>query len=199
MENNEENLGSQEPVSQPSSNAPKSFNVKPVAIIVAVVAILLVLFFMLFTRSPKDTVKAYVKAFDKADAGKVMSLMDYEGASAFSACTSYSGKTDFSKFQDNYDKIMDQVKDFDKDQKSEYKKLKKDAEESLQDSLDTFKDKKIKYSVKDIKTEKVDENKKLTKVTAKLTVKYDGEEQTKEVTFYTMKKGLKNYIVSSSL
>lgn len=200
MENNQENLGSQEPTTQTSSNTLKNINFKPIAIAVAVVAILVVLFFMIFTRSPEATVKAYIKAYTKANASKVMSLMDYEGAAAFSACTSYySGETDFSKFEDEYEEIKETIKDYDKDEKKEYEEAKEELEDTLQDSLDELKDNKIKMSIKDIETKKVKEYKKITKVTAELTVKYDGEEKTSEVVFYTIKKGLKNYIISADI
>ena len=200
MENNE-NLGSQEPVS--NSNPVKSVNVKLIGIIAVVVAVILVVFFMFFTRSAKSTVKDYIKAMSKADAKKVMALMDYEGAAAFSSTGSYSSKGytyDFEKFEDNYDEIMDKMKDMDKDEKEAYKELKEKAVDSLQDELDEMKDEDVKFTVKKIKTEKVDDCKKLTKVICDIEVKADGEKETMEdVEFYTMKKGMKHYIVSAGM
>lgn len=232
MENNEENLNSQEPETTNSTEPttePKETVVEkatePVAekkteptqstektgkepntrligmIAVAVVAILAVILviFTFFTRSPKAAVKDWVKAFNKGNAKKVMAVMDYEGAAAFTQIvtgSSYRGYTyKFEDFDDKYDDIMDKVKDMDKDQKEAYKEAKEDAIDKLQDTLDDFKDSKAKISVKKVKTEKVDDCKKITKVTATLELKMDGEKDERDFTFYTMKKGLKNYVI----
>lgn len=238
MENNEENLNSQEPetikpaeptaqpeepISEPavekteepvaekvteptqsveSKNTGKEPNTRLIGIIaVAAVAILalILIIFTFFTRSPKSAVKDWVKAFNKGNAKKVMAVMDYEGMAAFGKISNYSfskGYTyDFEDFDDEYDDIMDQVKDMDKDQKEDYKELKEKATDQLQDTLDEFKESKAKISVKKVKTEKIDDCKKLTKVVATLELKMDGEKDERDFTFYTMKKGLKNYVV----
>lgn len=191
MENNEENLGSQEPTT--GSVSAKPVNTKLIGIVaIAIVAILLVIF-MFFTRSAKSTVKDFVKSIEKCNASKAMKLMDFEGAGAFAMCGS-----NLSKFDENYDTVMDKIKDMDKDAKKAYDEQKDELVDDLQEGLDKIKSEKVKYSVKNIKTEKVDDCKKLTKVTCDITVKADGEEETMEdVEFYTMKKGLKNYLVSS--
>lgn len=200
MENNEENLGSQEPVT--GSNPVKTTNTKLIGIItvaVAVIAVILLVFFMFFTRSAASTVKSYVKAIEKANAKKVMALVDVQGTAAFDDITnrSYSGTTyDFESFEDKYEEEMDNYKDMDKDEKKDYEDNLEDATEFLQDTLDEMKDSDIKFSVKDIDTEKVDDCKMLTKVTCTLVAKHDGEKVEQDVTFYTMKKGLKHYIVS---
>lgn len=229
MENNEENLTSQEPettpvveqVAQPAEpvaekkveptkatepqNTGKEPNTRLIGIVavlaVAIIAILLIVF-AFFTRSPKSTVKDYIKYFNKGNAKKVMALIDLEGTSAFSKISSYSyakgGYTyKFEDFEDEYDDIMDQVKDMDKDEKKAYKEAKDSLLDSLEDILDEFKDSDVKLSVKKVETEKIDDCKKLTKVTATLEAKIDGEKDEKDFTFYTMKKGLKNYIVYS--
>lgn len=227
MENNEENLNSQEPetvkpvepTAQPAEpvaektteptqttenkNTGKEPNTRLIGMIaVAVVAILAVILviFTFFTRSPKAAVKDYMKAFNNANAKKVMALMDYEGAAAFKKIAKYSYLNGsytykFEDFDDEYDKIMDQVKDMDKDQKEAYKEAKEEAVDKLQDTLDNFKESKAKISVKKVKTEKVDDCKKITKVIATLELKMDGEKDERDFTFYTMKKGLKNYVV----
>lgn len=191
MENNEENLGSQEPTTGSVSTKPT--NTKLIAIVaIAVVAILLV-FFMFFTRSAKSTVKDFVKSIEKCNASKSMKLMDFEGVAAFTMSGS-----NLSKFDENYDTIMDKMKDMDKDAKKAYNEQKDELVDDLQKGLDEIKSKKVKYSVKNIKTEKVDDCKKLTKVTCDITVKLDGKENTMEdVEFYTMKKGMKHYLVST--
>ena len=203
MENNEENLGSQEPANptnSTSSNSVKTTNTKLIGIVVVAILVILAIFFMFFTKSAKSVVKDYVKAIEKGNAKKVMATMDFEGTAAFTNIRSYSfseGYTyDFDKFDDAYDEILDQLKDMDKDQKKEYKEVKKEAIETMQEAFDENEDDKVKYSVKDIKTEKVDGSKKLTKVTCTIVTKKDGEKDEEEATFYTMKKGFKNYIVS---
>lgn len=201
MENNE-NLGSQEPVT--NSNPIKTVNVKLIGIIAAIVAIILVVICIFATRSAKNTVKDFVKGLEKADAKKIMSLIDFEGMTAFSSITNTSYKNgeykytyDFEDFEDEYDDIMDKIKDMDKDEKKEYKEYKEDLEDDLQDSLDDLKDEDITYKVKDIKVKKVSDCKKLSKVTCTIEVKSDDEkEELEDIEFYTMKKGLKHYIVS---
>lgn len=204
MENNEENLNSQEPSTEPSTNSSSATttntNNKLLGIIAVAVVIILALFFMLFTRSPKSTVKDYIKSFEKCNAKKAMSVVDFEGTLAFRqikspsySSGSYEVIYDFEKFDDEYKEVLD----VDKDKKKEYKEAKEDATDSLQDKLDTLKDFKVKYSIKDMKTEKVDGSKKITKVTCTLVLKHEDDKMEQDVTFYTMKKGLKNYIVDS--
>lgn len=196
MENNEENLGSQEPVAEATTNSTpvKSGNTKLIGIIAVAIVVILLAFFMFFTRSAKSTVKDYIKAFNKSNAGKVVALMDFEGVSAFE-----SNSKDLSKFDESYEEMIKKVKELDKDQKKQYDEIKDTTKETLQASLDLLKEAKMKYSVSNIKTEKVDGSKKLTKVTCTIKVKYNDEEVERDVTFYTVKKGLKNYLVSSGM
>lgn len=197
MENNEENLGSQEPVVETkttNSSPVNAGNTKLIGIIAVAIVVILLAFFMFFTRSAKSTVKDYIKAFNKSNAGKVVALMDFEGVSAFE-----STESDLSKFDETYEEVLKEIKDLDKDQKEQYEELKDAAKEAMQASLDMLKEAKIKYSVSNIKTEKVDGSKKLTKVTCTIKAKYEGEEMESDVTFYTVKKGLKNYLVSSGM
>lgn len=196
MENNEENLGSQEPVAEATTNSTpvKSGNTKLIGIVAVAIVVILLAFFMFFTRSAKSTVKDYIKAFNKSNAGKVVALMDFEGVSAFE-----SNSKDLSKFDESYEEMIKKVKELDKDQKKQYDELKDTTKETIQASLDLLKEEKMKYSVSNIKTEKVDGSKKLTKVTCTIKVKYNDEEVERDVTFYTVKKGLKNYLVSSGM
>lgn len=196
MENNEENLGSQEPVAEATTNSTpvKSGNTKLIGIVAVAIVVILLAFFMFFTRSAKSTVKDYIKAFNKSNAGKVVALMDFEGVSAFE-----SNSKDLSKFDESYEEMIKKVKELDKDQKKQYDEIKDTTKETIQASLDLLKEAKMKYSVSNIKTEKVDGSKKLTKVTCTIKVKYNDEEIERDVTFYTVKKGLKNYLVSSGM
>ena len=207
MENNEENLGSQEPETTQTTdstvNSGKSTNTKLIGIIAVAIVAILAVFFIFFMRSPEAAVKDYMKAFNKYNAKKVMSITDVEGAAAFVQIKNYSyseGATyDFGKFDEKYDGIMKEIKDFDKDKKKAYEDLKKDAVDQLQTLLDEFKDNKVKFTVKEVKTEKIDDCKKLTKVTATVKAKVDDQENESDLIFYTMKKGLKNYVVYSEL
>lgn len=194
MENNEENLGSQEPVAETTTNSSpvKTGNTKLIGIIAVAIVIILAVFFMCFTRSAKSTVKDYIKAFNKTNAGKVVALMDFEGVSAFETT-----QRDLSKFDETYEEMLKKVKDLDKDQKNQYNEAKDEAKEAIQSGLDLLKD--AKFTVSNIKTEKVEGSKKLTKVTCTLKAKYEDEEMERDVTFYTVKKGLKNYLVSSGM
>lgn len=194
MENNEENLGSQEPVAETTTNTTpvKAGNTKLIGIIAVAIVIILAVFFMCFTRSAKSTVKDYIKAFNKTNAGKVVALMDFEGVSAFETT-----QRDLSKFDETYEEMLKKVKDLDKDQKNQYNEAKDEAKEAIQSGLDLLKD--AKFTVSNIKTEKVEGSKKLTKVTCTLKAKYEDEEMERDVTFYTVKKGLKNYLVSSGM
>lgn len=196
MENNEENLGSQEPVAETTTNTTpvKAGNTKLIGIIAVAIVVILLAFFMFFTRSAKSTVKDYIKAFNKSNAGKVVALMDFEGVSAFGTT-----QRDLSKFDEAYEEMVKEVKDLDKDQKKQYEEAKDAAKETIQASLDMLKESKIKYSVSNIKTEKVDGSKKLTKVTCTIKMKNEDNEMERDVTFYTVKKGLKNYLVSTSM
>ena len=148
MENNEENLGSQEPVT--NSNSVKTTNGKLIGIIVAILVVILAVIFIFFTRSPKSAVKDYLKAWGNYNAKKAMSVVDYEGTAAFAkiVSTKYEGgkltySYDFDKFEDNYDDIMDAIKDLDKDGKKDYKELKENAIDTFQDACDELKEEKI--------------------------------------------------------
>lgn len=211
MENNEENLGSQEPVSSESSttttssSSTKTTNYKKIAIIAVAVIAIIALFCAIFTRSPKDTVKSYIKSYFGAKAKTLYNLIDEDGMAAFNQL---SGKWDseseeyvydFSNFEDLLKDVQDANKELSKDEKQEKKDLKEQAIDKLQTRLEKLKDKGYKYSIKSVKTYSVKDCKKLTKVVVSLEVKdEDGEKDTDSYTFYTMKKGLKNYIVSSA-
>lgn len=195
MENNEENVSSQEPAIEEKGSTPvKTANIKLISLFPICIVIILILFFMFFTRSAKSTVKDYIKAFNKASSDKVMSLMDFEGAQVFSET-----RNKLENFDSTYNDTMKSLKELDKDQKKDYEKVKDGTKDTIQASLDILKNAKVKYSVSNIKTEKVSESKKLTKVTCTIKITHEDEEMEREVTFYTMKKGLKQYIVSSSL
>ncbi len=196
MENNEENLGSQEPVAEATTNSTpvKAGNTKLIGIIAVAIVIILAAFFMFFTRSAKSTVKDYIKAFNSSNGGKVVALMDFEGVSAFE-----STSKDLSKFDETYEEMIKKVKELDKDEKKQYEEIKDTTKETIQAGLDIIKEAKIKYSVSNIKTEKVDGSKKLTKVTCTIKAKNGDEELERDATFYTVKKGLKNYLVSSGM
>ena len=156
---------------------------------------------MFFTRSAKATVKDYVKAMEDCSAKKVMALMDVEGAGAMSSIAKFSYSDEgvsfeFGKFEEKYDEVMKKMKDLRKEEKKQYDEMLKKSEEDMQKELDEMKEEKIKYTVKNIETEKVKDCKKLTKVTCDIQMKNDEHEFTMEdVEFYTMKKGMKNYIV----
>ena len=182
-----------------SSNSVKTTNTKLISIIVVAVLAILVIIFMFFTKSAKSVVKDYIKGMEKCDAKRVMATLDFEGSNAFDAISSYDGNYKFEEFESKYDEIMNKLKEMDKEEKKLYEDAKEEAVNDMQNRLETMKEYNVKYSVKDIKTEKVDNCKALTKVTGKLIVKMDNQEKEQEFTFYTMKKGLKNYIVSTSI
>lgn len=167
----------------------KRLNIKLIAIIVA---ILVVLFFILFSRDAKSTVKKYIESLEQADAKQVMSVMNYEGMIAFS-----SSSSDLKDFDSKYTETL---KNMSKEKKSKYSEAKEKITENLQKSLDQSKEQKINYTIENIRTEKVEECKKLTKVICDLKISIDGNESlVTDVKFYTIKKGLKHYIVSADL
>ena len=151
------------------TNSSKSTNTRLIGII-AVLAIALVVvsvaFFIFVQRSPKATVKEVAKAVQKADANQLLDTIDPIGIAAFLSCHyNAKGKPDFEDFEDNYEKIVDEIKEG-------------------------------KYSVKVTETEKVDDCKKLTKVTCDISAEIMGmEAELEDIEVYTMKKGFKNYIV----
>lgn len=193
MENNEENLSSQEPK---TNSAPvKSANIKVIGIIAAAIVVVLVLFLAFFVRSPKSTVKDYIKSIEKCDAGKMIELMDIEAVEAYNRT-----QDDLSKFDASYKEITDELKKASKEEKKEYEDAKEKAKDNFQVMLDLMKDAKIKYTIKNIKTEKVEGSKKLTKVICDIKITQDGKDTDLEkIEFYTVKKGLKNYIVVSPM
>lgn len=194
MENNEENVNVEQTNTTPSGSDKKTFNFIPVVAILAVIAIVVAILFGVFTKSPKSVVKDFVKALEKGDAKKIMATIDVEGAAAYAQC----GK-DLEDFDEKYEDIMEQIKDMDDDEKKAYDKVKERMEDSFEDVADSMKDEDVKLKVKSVKVEKIDGSKKLQKVKAKIEMKADGEKDTQTITFYTMKKGAKNYIVYSEM
>lgn len=183
MENNEENLGSQEPTTSTNTNPVKKANTTLIGIIAIAVVVILAIVFMFLSRGAKATVKDYVKAVEKGDSNKVVNLMDVIGAGAFE----YT-KNDLSKFDEKYTELKK-----DKEMQEMEKELKKDFK---LDSLDLD----MKVSVKNLKEEKVEGSKKLKKVTCTLKVKVGEQEKEQDgIEFYVVKDGLKHYIVSSGI
>lgn len=147
-----------------------------IGVIVVLTVALLVISIILgvfVRRSAKETVKDVAKVVNKVDVIGAVDLVDPTGVVAFVTCYDYEdGKIDFEKFEDNYEKI-----------EKNYKKIKKEI-------------KKGKYSIEVTDTEKVEDCKKITKVTCTIKVKYKNNEiKLKNMKVYTMKKGLKNYII----
>lgn len=161
---------------QEELNENKNSNSRLIGIIAVLVIILLVLaivFGVFLSRSAKSTVKDVAKVVKKADIIGAIDLIDPEGIAAFVTCYNYrSGEMDLEDFDENYEKIGKAVK-----------KVKNEI-------------KKGKYTIDVTETEKVSGSKKLTKVTCDIKVKYKNNEiKLKGIEIYTMKKGLKNYIV----
>lgn len=200
MENNEENLGSQEPVTQSveSEKSAKSPNTRLIGIVaVAIVAVLaIVLFFVFAVRSPKAVAKDFITAtMIKPNTKKAVNLVDFEGVKAFSAISSYSYSKGYTYNFEDFDDEYKEVKK-DKDFKEEIKEQKKKMLESDDVFGNILDDSNVsKVSIEDIETEKIDDCKKLTKVTITLKAKVDGEYDEQDFVVYTMQKGLKNYIV----
>lgn len=188
----------------------KSFG-KIAGIVVAVVAVILIILAFL-SRSPKAAVKQFISGMNSKSSSKIMAAIDFEGVSAYSKARSKSSsksssslslldisskstELDMSEFDEIYKDLLKEYKDMDRDEKKEYKEDLKEVKESLQDVLDELKDEKVKIKVKVTKVSKVKGSKLLKKVTADVTIKQDGDQTTSTVTFYTVKKGLKNYVV----
>lgn len=186
MENNEENLGSQEPTTSTNTNPVKKVNTTLIGIIAIAVVVILAIVLMFLSRGAKATVKDYVKAMQKGDSNKVINLMDMIGATAFE-----STKSDLSKFDETYTEMKK-----DKEMKEKFEEFKKEYKDQFK--LDT--DSKMKISVKNLKEEKVEGSKKLKKVTCTIKVKLDDYEDEKDdIEFYVVKDGLKYYMVSAGM
>lgn len=187
MENDEQNLGSQEPASSTnkSSGAPALKKYMPIAIIVGVI-LLVAIIFMAISRSPKATVKDFFSSLEKGNSKKFLSTVDIVGMQSFAEC----GEKKLGKFDETY---KENLKDTDKEDIEEYKEYIDESFESMNDEMEN---EDISFKIKEIKTSKVDDSKKLTEVKAKVEFKADGEKHTETITFYTIKKGLKSYIVS---
>ena len=117
MENNEENLGSQEPTTSTNTNPVKKANTTLIGIIAIAIVVILAIVFMFMSRGAKATVKDYVKAMEKGDSSKAINLMDVIGAGAFE----YT-KSDLAKFDEKYAELK---KDKEMQEKEkEFKKIK---------------------------------------------------------------------------
>ena len=165
MEENQEkqeNLNSNETSNTVANNNSKLIGI--IAILAVALIIVLIVFFVFVQRSSKATIKNVVKSAEKADAQQLMNQIDPIGIMAFLSCYTSKGM-DFEDFEDNYEKIVEEIKDG-------------------------------KYEVDITKTKKESDCKKLTKVTCDITAEIDGHKlKLEDIEFYTMKKGLKNYIV----
>lgn len=163
----EENQNGVNPNESENSKAVENNNSKSIGIIATLavaLVIVLIAFFMFAQRSAKSTVKNVAKSMEKADAQQLMDQIDPIGVMAFLSCYSSKGM-DFEDFEDNYEKIVDAIKDGD-------------------------------YKIDITSAKKDSDNKKITKVTCDITAEIEGSKvKLKDIEIYTMKKGLKNYII----
>ena len=166
-------------------------NVKLIGIIAGAVIIAIIAFISIFTRSEKATVKQYLKAIEKANGTKYVSLIDWDGRQAYNSTSS-----NLKKFDDKYADVISNNKDKKEEVKEGKEKLKTTLEELINNRDG---DKKPKFKVKDVETTTVGGSKKLTKVNVKVTVEKGGQQNTDDYTFYTIKKGLKSYIVGTNI
>lgn len=210
MENNEENLEknvSEEKTTSTSASGimAKIMDNKKTIGIIAIIIVVIGILGMIFTRSAKSAAKDYVKAFFDAKASKLDSLYDMNGSNAFDKLTrTYNSTTkeyeyNFEKFDEYYKEVEKAYKELDKDKKKEIEDNRKDSIKETQKYLEEmkkyYKDNKIKWSIKEVKSYNIKDAKKLTKVKVTVELKKDGEKDEQTFTIYTMKKGLKNYVV----
>lgn len=145
-----------------------------IIVVLAIALVVVLIIFGIFVgRSAKSTVKDVAKVTKKADVIGAIDLVDPIGIAAFVSCYDYrNDEIDFENFEENYEKVEES-----------YKKIKKEI-------------KKGKYTIEITDTDKVEDAKKVTKVTCNVKIKYeDNEIKLKNIKVYTRKKGAKNYII----
>lgn len=216
----EEAIAEETTVTEENASDENSFfkkNAKWIKIAGGVIAALILVLIVInaFSRSPKATVKQFISGINSYKAKKVMDTISFEGMAAYAETYTEALKEsdrssfdifdsslkgiDMSDFKDDYKEAMDDIKDMDKDEKKEYKEKLKKVQEDFQELLDKMKDKDLKVSVKVTKVVEIKGSKLLKEVIADVSFKKDGYTETSTMRFITMKKGLKNYIVSEEL
>lgn len=141
---------------------------------------------MCFGGNAEKTVEQYITAINKGNVKKALELSDYEGALAFMMLAGEQevdyenlDDIDLNDFEDKYKEVLEN--------KDEYEEVIEEMEEYTDELAEEELDMKIKIK----SSKKCKDCKKLTKVVADVT--YDGE--TEKITFYTMKKGTKEYVI----
>lgn len=148
-----------------------------IAVLIIAILVLSILFGVFLSRSPKSTVKDVAKVVKNVDLIGAMDLIDIEGMSLFLTYNNImyapgDAETNYEYFDDYYE-VMDKA----------FNRLKKEL-------------KKGNYSIDVTETKKISDSKKLTRVTCDIKIKYKSNEiKLTNMKIYTMKKGLKNYIV----
>ena len=169
----EENSKETTTIDESTFKATKNGLIGVIVVLSAILLVVIIVFGIFVGRSAKSTVKDVAKVANKADILGAVDLIDPIGIAAFASCYDYrNDEIDFENFEDNYEKV-----------EKSYNKIKKEI-------------KKGKYTIEVTDTDKVEDAKKITKVTCNIKIKYkENEIKLKNIKIYTRKKGLKNYII----
>lgn len=166
-------------------------NVKAMAIAAVAVVVVVILGIALSSRGEKATVKQYLKAIEKANGDKYIATIDWDGRTAYLQTIN-----DLTKFDDKYSDAIDN----NKSRKDEIKEGKEKEKKKMVEQMEKRDgDKKPSFTIKSVETTTVGGSKKLTKVKAKVTITKGGQKNTNDYVFYTVKKGLKTYIVGTNI
>lgn len=175
-------------------NSKKSRKIGIIAISIVIIIIAVILFLIFGTRSAKATVEQFIEALVDGDGKKAISLMDQPAATAITNLMLDQMGDDYENFE--FDSI--DFENFD----SYYKEAKAEMDDMSKEEREEFTEKSIEnfesigfenIEITKIKAEKYKNFKKLTEV--EVTLEFEGEKQ--KITFYTMKKGTKEYIVAT--
>lgn len=196
MEENKEEKVVEAEVIKENDNSNKKIDVNKIVefikakkkiILIAIIAIIVIIIAIdLIFLSPKEVVQKFVKSLDSKNSEKAFGYISLAGSEVFSDLD-----------DDEYDDFWSEYKDF-KDS-DDYQDLIDEMDEYMEDiDFDELDDMLDDYDIS-IKIEKINKVKKVSshlyKVSVKLEISADDEEESGTVYFYVMKEGTKSYLV----
>lgn len=206
MKTNEKNINTRTVNPRSIKKKKQQLRIRSIFSFLFLIFVIIMIISISSTRSAKATVKDFFAALNSGNQEKFASLLDMEGCDALAKSYGYAYTQvtfDFDKFKNTYNENTTKLKKMSKAEKESYESR---MDSILQSTFNTvkftfFKNNEIlDIKIKKIEAKKEEGYKNITKVTVEAeATSRSGDKQQKTYTFYTLKKGSKNYIISPGI
>lgn len=157
-----------------------------IIIIAIFIALITLCIFIMHKPSPKSTVKSFINSMKNNNYDKILTCIDFDGLIAFN--TLNGNINNFNTALEHLNNLSDSEKEINTETISYTKRY-------IKAVLDEISQRNITLNINNIEVFPVENNNNLNKVVAKLSIKQNNNIKDETITFFTIKKGDKYYII----